>query len=116
MTSDKLHITNQQMPLDEALFPLPTPTLPTPGTDEAIALEMMLKNGWVGPDEFHAETGSHRLAAFIGTLKKQRGFAFIKYVASRPILPRKPHRTVTLYSIDFSKINLPMGAVGASHE
>ncbi len=95
-------------------FPRITPRMPTPDTDEAVALEMMLKTGWTGPDEFHGVTGSHRLAASI-VLLKHKSWAFIRYVAKRP-LPKKPHRTVTLYAIDFEKINLPVGAVGASHE
>ena len=45
------------LPMD---FPKPTPKAPTLGTDEAVALEMMLKAGWTGPDEFHAVTADRK--------------------------------------------------------
>lgn len=102
-----LHTDNYQPQAELDMdFPRITPTMPKPGTDEAKALEMMLKDGGVDSDGFHAATGSHRLPASIYSLHRVRGFAFEIYDAPRPV-PGKPNRQINWYRLDLSKFNLP---------
>lgn len=99
----------QQLDMD---LPRPTPRMPNPATREGIALRMMLTDGGVDSDGFHARTGSHRLPAYIQELEAL-GWAIESWGVKRP-LPDCPNRHLSWYRIDFSKINLPADALGVA--